>query len=213
MYSVIILAAGSGKRIGFRKQFADLCGKPLFMHSLEKVMDLFEEVILVLPEEFLDKVKVHPKVKKVAGGPERQDSVFNALLQSKGEIVIIHDSARPLASKKMFLEVSQLGDYHGKIVASPARDTLKEVVEGKVIKTLNRSLIWHAQTPQAFRRDILLECHMRAKAEGFVGTDDASLLERYGYSVGIVEGSYWNVKITYPEDLEMVRKIIGCGQD
>ncbi|HID65664.1 MAG TPA: 2-C-methyl-D-erythritol 4-phosphate cytidylyltransferase, partial [Aquificaceae bacterium] len=67
---------------------------------------------------------------------------------------------------------------------------------------------WHAQTPQAFKRKILLECHMRARAEGFVATDDASLLEKYGYKVGVLEGSYWNVKITYPEDLEFIRKIL-----
>ncbi|GAB6066474.1 2-C-methyl-D-erythritol 4-phosphate cytidylyltransferase [Aquifex pyrophilus] len=210
MNTVIILAAGEGRRIGFRKQFVELCGKPLFMHSLEKVLDIFEEVILVLPEDYIDRVNVHPKVKKVAGGKERQESVFNALLKAKGDIVVIHDSARPLAEKRLFLEVMNLGEFDGKIVASPARDTLKEVVEGKVIKTLNRSLIWHAQTPQAFKREILFECHMRARAEGFIGTDDASLLERYGYKVGIVEGSYWNVKITYREDLEFVRKIL-CG--
>ncbi|WP_461832506.1 2-C-methyl-D-erythritol 4-phosphate cytidylyltransferase [Aquifex sp.] len=210
MNTVIILAAGEGKRIGFRKQFADICGKPLFMYSLEKVIDIFEEVILVLPQDYINRVNVHPKVKKVTGGRERQESVFNALLKAKGDIVVIHDAARPLAERRLFLEVMNLGEFDGKIVASPARDTLKEVVEGKVIKTLNRSLIWHAQTPQAFRREVLLECHMRARAEGFVGTDDASLLERYGYKVGVVEGSYWNVKITYKEDLDFVRKIL-CG--
>ncbi|HIP43122.1 MAG TPA: 2-C-methyl-D-erythritol 4-phosphate cytidylyltransferase [Aquifex aeolicus] len=208
MNTVIILAAGEGRRVGFRKQFAEVCGKPLFMYSLEKVLDVFEEVILVLPEEFIDKIRVHPKVKKVPGGKERQDSVFNALLKAEGEIVVIHDAARPLTSRKIFLEVMDLDNYDGKIVACPARDTLKEVVEGRVVKTLNRSVIWHAQTPQAFKRKILLECHMRARAEGFVATDDAGLLEKYGYKVGVIEGGYWNVKITYPEDLEFIRKIL-----
>ncbi len=210
MISVVILASGEGRRIGFRKQFAELCGKPLFMHSLEKVLDLFEEVILVLPEDVLEEIKVHPKVKKVAGGKERQDSVFNALLEARGEVVVIHDSARPLATREMFLKVSEIGDYDGKIVAVKARDTLKEVADSHVVRTINRSIVWHAQTPQAFRRKILLECHFRARSEGFLGTDDASLLERYGYRVGIVEGSFWNVKVTYPEDLEMVKKLL-CG--
>ncbi len=210
MISVVILASGEGRRIGFRKQFAELCGKPLFMHSLERVLDLFEEVILVLPEDVLEEIKVHPKVKKVAGGKERQDSVFNALLEARGEVVVIHDSARPLATREMFLKVSEIGDYDGKIVAVKARDTLKEVADSHVVRTINRSIVWHAQTPQAFRRKILLECHFRARSEGFLGTDDASLLERYGYRVGIVEGSFWNVKVTYPEDLEMVKKLL-CG--
>ena len=210
MITAIILASGEGRRIGFRKQFAKVCGKPLYMYSLEKVIDLFEEVILVLPEDSIEEVKVHPKVKKVAGGKERQHSVFNALLEAKGDIVVIHDSARPFATKEMFLKVCELGDYDGKIVAVKARDTLKEVANGHVIKTLDRSVIWHAQTPQAFRRKVLFECHLRAKAEGFVGTDDASLLERYGYKVGVVEGSFWNIKITYPEDLELMEKILCC---
>ncbi|NPB07960.1 MAG: 2-C-methyl-D-erythritol 4-phosphate cytidylyltransferase, partial [Aquificae bacterium] len=111
---------------------------------------------------------------------------------------------------EMFLRVSEIGDYDGKIVAVKARDTLKEVADSHVVRTINRSIVWHAQTPQAFRRKILLECHFRARSEGFLGTDDASLLERYGYKVGIVEGSFWNVKVTYPEDLEMVKKLL-CG--
>lgn len=208
--TAIILASGEGKRIGFRKQFSELCGKPLFLHSLEKVIDLFDEVIITLPQDAIDRVKVPSGVKKVVGGQERQHSVYNALLEATGDIVIIHDAARPLASKDLFLKVSELGDYEGKIVAVPARDTLKEVVEGRVLRTLDRSVVWHAQTPQAFYRKVLLECHLRAQAEGFIGTDDASLLERYGYTVGIVEGSYWNVKITYPEDLELVKRLLGC---
>ncbi|WP_461830178.1 2-C-methyl-D-erythritol 4-phosphate cytidylyltransferase [Aquifex sp.] len=208
--TAIILASGEGKRIGFRKQFAELCGKPLFLHSLEKVLGIFDEVILTLPKDTLNSVNVPPQVKKVAGGPERQHSVYNALLEATGDIVVIHDAARPLASKELFLRASELGDYEGKIVAAPARDTLKEVVEGKILRTLDRSVVWHAQTPQAFRRKVLLECHLKAQAEGFIGTDDASLLERYGYTVGIVEGSFWNVKVTYPEDLELVKRLMGC---
>ncbi len=208
--TAIILASGEGRRIGFRKQFAKLCGKPLYLYSLEKVIDIFDEVILTLPKDALDNVKVPPGVKKVIGGKERQNSVYNALLEATGDIVVIHDSARPLADKKLFLKVSELEGYDGKIVAVPARDTLKEVAEGRILRTLDRSMVWHAQTPQAFYRKVLLECHLKAQAEGFVGTDDASLLERYGYTVGVVEGNVWNVKITYPEDMEFVKKLMGC---
>jgi 2-C-methyl-D-erythritol 4-phosphate cytidylyltransferase len=206
--SVILLAGGEGSRFGTKKQYLPLGGKPLYMHSLEKVLDLFEEVILVLPEEDLQKIKVPPKVKKVAGGKERQDSVLEGILEAEGDIVIIHDCARPFASRELFLKVSELGDFEGKICALPVRDTLKQVSEGMVIKTIDRTGLWHSQTPQAFLRKVLLECHFRARSEGFFATDDAMLLERYGYRVGVVMGEPTNIKITYPEDLALAQKLL-----
>lgn len=212
----VVLAAGEGKRIGLRKQFIEFFGKPLFMYSLEKALKLFEEVILVLPSDVLHRVSVPPEVKKVEGGKERQDSVLNGILETDAEIVVIHDSARPLASEEMFREVVKLGDYDGKVVAVPSRDTVKEVAEKTVLKTVDRSHLWLAQTPQAFKRKVLLECHFRARNEGFYGTDDASLLERYGYKVGVVLGSYWNVKLTYKEDIPFIERLLAkevgsCG--
>jgi 2-C-methyl-D-erythritol 4-phosphate cytidylyltransferase len=206
--SVILLAGGEGSRLGTKKQYLPLGGKPLYMHSLEKVLDLFEEVILVLPEEDLQKVKVPPKVKKVAGGKERQDSVLEGILGAEGDIVIVHDCARPFASRELFLKVSELGDFEGKICALPVRDTLKQVSEGMVIKTIDRTGLWHSQTPQAFLRKVLLECHFRARSEGFFATDDAMLLERYGYRVGVVMGEPTNIKITYPEDLALAQRLL-----
>jgi 2-C-methyl-D-erythritol 4-phosphate cytidylyltransferase len=206
--SVILLAGGEGSRLGTKKQYIPLGGKPLYMHSLEKVLELFEEVILVLPEEDLQKIKVPPKVKKVAGGKERQDSVLEGILEAEGDIVIIHDCARPFASRELFLKVSELGDFEGKICALPVRDTLKQVSEGMVIKTIDRTGLWHSQTPQAFLRKVLLECHFRARSEGFFATDDAMLLERYGYRVGVVMGEPTNIKITYPEDLALAQRLL-----
>jgi 2-C-methyl-D-erythritol 4-phosphate cytidylyltransferase len=206
--SVILLAGGEGSRFGTKKQYILLGGKPLYMHSLEKVLDLFEEVILVLPEEDLQKIKVPPKVKKVAGGKERQDSVLEGILEAEGDIVIVHDCARPFASRELFLKVSELGDFEGKICALPVRDTLKQVSEGMVIKTIDRTGLWHSQTPQAFLRKVLLECHFRARSEGFFATDDAMLLERYGYRVGVVMGEPTNIKITYPEDLALAQRLL-----
>jgi 2-C-methyl-D-erythritol 4-phosphate cytidylyltransferase len=206
--SVILLAGGEGSRFGTKKQYIPLGGKPLYMHSLEKVLDLFEEVILVLPEEDLQKIKVPPKVKKVAGGKERQDSVLEGILEAEGDVVIIHDCARPFASKELFLKVSELGDFEGKICALPVRDTLKQVSEGMVIRTIDRTGLWHSQTPQAFLRKVLLECHFRARSEGFFATDDAMLLERYGYRVGVVMGEPTNIKITYPEDLALAQRLL-----
>ncbi len=204
----ILLAAGEGRRIGFRKQFVEVCGKPLYMYSLEKALKVFEEVILVVPEDVMDRVPVPEGVKKVAGGKERQDSVLNGILETEAEVVVIHDSVRPLATEDMFREVSALGEYDGKIVAVPSRDTLKEVSGEAVLRTVDRSHMWLSQTPQGFKRKVLLECHFRARNEGFLGTDDASLLERYGYRVGIVLGSYWNVKVTYREDLQFLERLL-----
>ncbi len=201
MISFILLAGGSGKRFGGKKQYVELLGKPLYLYSLEKTVGLFDEVLLVLPEEDLDRIKVPPGVVKVKGGKERQDSVFNAILEARGDVVVIHDCARPFADREMFLKVSQLGGYEGKITAIPVRDTVKMVANAYVVKTIDRSNLWLSQTPQAFRRRMLLEVHFRARNEGFVATDDAMLLERYGYKVGVVEGSPLNIKITYPEDI------------
>ncbi len=201
MISLILLAAGSGTRFGQKKQFVELLGKPLFLYSVEKTMGLFDETLLVLPQEDLDHVDVPKGIKKVAGGKERQDSVFNALLQAKGDIVVIHDCARPFATKDMFIRVSNLCGYDGKIVAIPVRDTLKYVVDLHVIKTIDRSNLYYSQTPQAFKRDILYKVHIKAREEGIILTDDAALLERYGYKVAIEEGSPTNIKLTYPEDL------------
>jgi 2-C-methyl-D-erythritol 4-phosphate cytidylyltransferase len=206
--SVILLAGGEGSRFGTKKQYIPLGGKPLYMHSLEKVLDLFEEVILVLPEEDLQKIKVPPKVKKVVGGKERQDSVFEGILEAEGDIVIVHDCARPFASRELFLKVSELGEFEGKICALPVRDTLKQVSEGMVIKTIDRTGLWHSQTPHAFLRKVLLECHFRARSEGFFATDDAMLLERYGYRVGVVMGEPTNIKITYPEDIALAQRLL-----
>ncbi|MFN7064951.1 MAG: 2-C-methyl-D-erythritol 4-phosphate cytidylyltransferase [Aquificaceae bacterium] len=212
MISLILLSAGEGRRFGRKKQFENLLGKPLFMHVLERLFGKFDETLLVLSPEDMDRVRLPREVKRVKGGRERQDSVFNALLESQGEIVVIHDCARPFASQDLFQKVIQLGDYHGKITAIPVRDTIKRVFHGMVVETVDRSGLWLAQTPQAFKRRILLECHFRSREEGFFGTDDAVLLERYGYKVGIVEGSPMNIKITYPEDMllaEAIGKLLG----
>ncbi|WP_448587319.1 2-C-methyl-D-erythritol 4-phosphate cytidylyltransferase [Thermocrinis sp.] len=198
---MILLAGGEGKRFGFKKQYLELKGKPIYMHSVEKVIDLFDEVILVLPKEDVEKVKVPSKVRKVGGGKERQNSVFEGLLCTEADVVVVHDCARPFASRELFLKVSELGEFEGKICAIPVRDTLKQVSEGMVVRTVDRTGLWHAQTPQGFLRKVLLECHLRARAEGFYATDDAMLLERYGYKVAVVMGELSNIKITFPEDL------------
>lgn len=214
MISLILLSAGEGKMFGEKKQFRKFLGKPLFMHSLEKTLGKFDEIILVLPPEDMERWPLPQGVKKVQGGKERQDSVFNALLEANGEVVVIHDCARPFASLDLFFKVSNLGEYQGKIPAIPVRDTIKRVLHGIVIETVDRSNLWLSQTPQGFDRKVLLECHFKGRNEGFFATDDAMLLEHYGYKVGIVQGEATNIKITYQEDMvlaEAIGKILGYG--
>ncbi|RMH81064.1 MAG: 2-C-methyl-D-erythritol 4-phosphate cytidylyltransferase [Acidobacteria bacterium] len=206
MISLILLSAGEGRRFGRKKQFEKLLGKPLFMHSLERLLGRFNETLIVLDKDSMD-TPMPEGVRKVEGGKERQDSVFNALLEARGDVVLIHDCARPFASLKLFEKVVNLGEYDGKICAVPVRDTLKRVAGGMVIETVDRSGLWQAQTPQAFKRGVLLECHFRGRSEGFFATDDAMLLERYGYRVGVVEGEFTNIKITYPEDMLLAEAI------
>ncbi|QID33287.1 2-C-methyl-D-erythritol 4-phosphate cytidylyltransferase [Pampinifervens florentissimum] len=206
MISLILLSAGEGRRFGRKKQFEKLFGKPLFMHSLERLIGKFDETILVLPPEDIN-LSIPAGVVKVPGGKERQDSVFNALLEAKGDLVVVHDCARPFASLELFLRVCDLGEFEGKIPALPVRDTIKRVAHGMVVETVDRTNLWLSQTPQAFRKRTLLECHFKARNEGFYATDDAQLLERYGYKVGVLLGEPTNIKITYPEDLPLAEAI------
>jgi 2-C-methyl-D-erythritol 4-phosphate cytidylyltransferase len=207
MISLILLAAGEGRRFGRKKQFERLFGKPIYMLSLERLHKLFDETLLVLPEEDLQKTPVPEGVKKVAGGKERQDSVFNALIEAKGQVVVLHDCARPFASLELFKKVCELGEFHGKICAIPIRDTVKRVADSMVVQTIDRRGLWLSQTPQAFTKKVLLECHFKARNEGFFATDDAMVLERYGYKVGVVMGEPTNIKITYPEDMLLAEAI------
>lgn len=210
MASLILLAAGAGKRAGIKKQFITFKSFPLYFFSLRKVMDLFENIIMTVPQdikpEFLEDAYTMG-VKFVIGGEERQDSVRYALEQVKDDIVVIHDSARALTSREIFKRVMELENCDGKIAAAKVRDTIKQV-EGGIIKTIRRDNIWLAQTPQCFKTEILKYCHEKALEDDIKATDDAYLLEYYGYKVSIVESSYWNIKLTYPEDIPYFEKLL-----
>ncbi|MGC8678113.1 MAG: 2-C-methyl-D-erythritol 4-phosphate cytidylyltransferase [Hydrogenobaculum sp.] len=210
MPSLILLAAGLGKRAGIKKQFIKFRDMPLYNFTLRKVADLFNEIVMTVPQD------VEPSIlydahkfgaKFVYGGEERQDSVRFALEVVKEDIVVIHDSARPFASREVFKKVMELENYDGKIAAAKARDTIKKLENG-VLKTIQRDNVWLAQTPQCFKTDVIRYCHEKAVEDGVKATDDAYLLEHYGYSVGIVESSYWNIKLTYPEDIPFFDKIL-----
>lgn len=214
----ILLAAGQGKRFGEKKQFIKLKGEPLFQYSINTInkIDEITDVILVLPEEDIERIKIFSfkNIKKVIGGKERQDSVYNALQEiSNADIVIVHDTARPFATEKMFLDgIKNIKKgFDGSITAIPSKDTIKKVKENKVIKTLKRDELYIIQTPQTFKFDILKKAHEKAKQENFLGTDDSSLVERIGGNITINEGSILNFKITTKEDLILANCLLNKG--
>jgi len=211
----VLLAAGSGKRFGEKKQFVKLKGEPLFQYSLNTInkIDIIADIALVLPEEDIDRIKVFSfkNVIKVAGGKERQDSVYNALKQIEGaDIVVIHDTARPFATERMFIEGVEnvKKGWDGSITAIKARDTVKVVEKGVVKKTLDRESLYIVQTPQVFVYEKLLQAHEKARRENIYGTDDSFLMERAGYKITVNRGSVLNFKITTKEDILLANCLI-----
>lgn len=213
-YQVIIPAAGQGKRMGAgrNKLFLELDEIPIFIHTLQ----VFEKdqncsgVILVIND--LEKKDFQASLKRfgikkvvgfVSGGEERQYSVYHGVqaIQSNG-IVLVHDGARPFLDVKLINDLVDGAEHYGaSVLAIPVKDTVKKVIGNKVKETVERTGLWAIQTPQAFRMPLLRRAHEMAMKEGFLGTDDASLVERLGHDVIIIEGSYDNIKLTTPEDL------------
>ena len=216
--TAIIVAGGSGKRMGMaiKKQYILLNKKEVLTHTLEvfNKSTLIDTIVLVVSEEEIEKVKIDivekyalHKVKKiVAGGAERQDSVYNGLMATSEDTkyVMIHDGARPFIKEPVLKKALELTiEKEATIVAVPVKDTIKIVYnkESKVIDTPERSTLWSIQTPQTFTKELLLKAYEYAKRESLIVTDDSMLVEAYGKSVYIVEGDYTNIKITTPEDL------------
>ncbi|MBW7477454.1 2-C-methyl-D-erythritol 4-phosphate cytidylyltransferase [Paenibacillus oenotherae] len=213
-WDVIVVAAGRGTRMGTAesKQYLLLEDKPILIHTLQlfEAMEEIAEMVLVVGaqdvtrcEELLLQYNLH-KVKAVAaGGSERQHSVRIGLSLLHGDWVMVHDGVRPLvtpAAVRACMAAAERSE--AAVLAVPVKDTIKQVNEsGIIVATPDRRSLWAIQTPQAFRRSLLQEGHERAAAEGFVGTDDASVVERLGVSVTVAEGDYTNIKITTPEDL------------
>jgi len=204
----LLLASGSGKRFGGKKQFIKLKGEPIFQYSLNTInkIDVITEIILILPPEDIERIKIFSfkKVVKVAGGNERQESVFNGLKAvGQADIVVIHDTARPFATARMFTDSinNVKKGWDGSITALKTRDTIKVVKNNTVIDTPDRKYLYLAQTPQTFDFRKLLEVHEKSVAEGLTATDDSFLMEKAGYRITVNEGSALNFKITTKEDM------------
>ncbi len=220
----VLAAAGRGKRMGetpLRKQFMQLAGKPLLAYSLralEECPEVRRVILAVNPEdlqwvrdEWLPAHDHSGRVELLEGGAERQDTVANALMLIAEDCdgVLIHDGARPLAGRRLFQRcIAALPGYDGVVPVIPCRDTLKEVREGMVVRTLERKYVCQVQTPQVFRTAALLDAYRHARRDGFSSTDDSALLERYGYRVRAVEGEPGNLKVTFPEDLAVAEALL-----
>jgi 2-C-methyl-D-erythritol 4-phosphate cytidylyltransferase len=220
----LIPAAGQGKRMGTErpKAFISLGGLPILAHTLRKfeACPQVDEVIPLVPpgggEAWTREIVSQYGLQKVSqimpGGAERQESVFIGLkaIREKAETVIIHDGARPFVTPDLIQQsLSETRRFRAVAVALPASETIKEVGrDGIILRTVDRRQLWMMQTPQSFHYDLILRAHEEARRDGFAGTDDASLVERLGIPVKIIEGSRLNFKITTAEDLLLAEALL-----
>jgi 2-C-methyl-D-erythritol 4-phosphate cytidylyltransferase len=222
--AAIIPAGGAGARMGGKtaKPYLTLDSLPIIVHTLRvfEASPLIDAVILVVRDE--DKTYVRDDIvmpfaftkvtNVISGGKTRQDSVNNALpfLADDHDLVVVHDGVRPLAEHLLLERVIEAAQNTGAAaVGVPVKDTCKIIdTDFFVLQTIDRGSLYQIQTPQAFKKEILLDAHGKAIQDGFHGTDDASLAERMGISVKVIAGSYENIKITTPDDLLQAELIV-----
>lgn len=219
----VILAAGRGKRMGadINKQFLKIKDKPVLYYSLRTFSsnELIDGIIIVCAEsemdyckkEIVEKYKIDKVIKVVAGGKERQDSVYNGLKAIEDcEIVLIHDGARPFVTDRIIEEGIKYGKlYEACTCGVTSKDTIKiKNKEGFSIETPDRNNLFLVQTPQCFNYNLILDCHRKLSKKSIVVTDDTTVVEYYNHKIYLYEGSYKNIKITTPEDLYIAEKIV-----
>lgn len=220
----LIVAGGRGRRMGsdLPKQYLSFNGYPILGHTIFAFLkcDAICGIALVVPAADISYCRRHilghfenPRsIELVPGGAVRQESVYNGLaaLRGKAEFVAIHDGVRPFIHPALITRCVEGARACGACMPGiPAVDTLKEVdAAGVIEKTIDRRRIWYAQTPQAFRFDLIWEAHESARRQGIVETDDAALVERLGEPVRIISGSRLNMKITTPEDLALAPAVM-----
>jgi len=220
--AAILVAAGAGKRLGGKvdKAFASVGGRPLVQYSLlalENASDI-ERIILVVGkaavrrcQTLVKRLKLGKVEAVVAGGRRRQDSVRNGLrFAGDSKYVLVHDAARPFLSAGLVSRTMAACRRCGAaIAAAPASDTVKRVKRGRVVGTVPREVLWLAQTPQAFRRE-LLERAFAKWPDRLDATDDAAVLERAGIRVAVVSGDPLNIKVTYPADVVLAEALLNA---
>jgi 2-C-methyl-D-erythritol 4-phosphate cytidylyltransferase len=222
MVIAIIVAAGRGSRLksALPKQVLPLAGRPLVEHAVRTFQRCAEvdRLVVVVPSGLTSlfplKLSAYPKVACVIeGGETRQVSVWNGLqAASDAEFVLVHDAARPLVDEALIRSVLTAARRVGAAVPLvPVPDTVKRVEGDRVVATVPREGLMQAQTPQGFRRDLLLRAHREARESGFEATDDAQLVERLAHDVAWVEGNRVNLKITTPADLLLADRLLRGG--
>ena len=219
--AAIIVCAGKSKRFKKDKLLIEIKNKPLFYHTFKTFyqIKLISQIVLVLNKEKINLAKklIFPvfkncNIKIIEGGRERKDSVYNGLISLDKDIthVLIHDGARPFISKNLILNIiNNLKKYQAVICGIKSRDTIKIVENSFVKKTLNRDDIYLIQTPQGFKKDLLLDAYKRFKEKRVF--DDAQLLEFSKKKIKVIDGDILNIKITYPEDslfIDIIKKYV-----
>jgi 2-C-methyl-D-erythritol 4-phosphate cytidylyltransferase len=218
-FSAVIVGAGHGARAGcsINKVIVRICGKPLLDYVLEAFASIpgrVETVLVISPADRTRSVFKGERLKRfgvskvVIGGERRSDSVAAGVRAAscEAELILIHDAARPFVSRKKIIEVLKAAQrVGGAILAVPASDTLKSGTD-TVRATVARERLWQAQTPQVFRRELILEAIEKFGSES--ASDDSQLVERLGARVAIVKGETTNIKITTPEDVALAKKLL-----
>ena len=225
MISAIIVAAGRSQRMGFDKLSSSLGDKPVVVHSIEPFQqcDLVDEVILVVSsdrrsefQQMVDAFGLTKVIRLVDGGPERHLSVWNGIshLSATCEIVAVHDAARPLVSPDLVGRAVTLARECGAVsIAAPIVETLKRADPNQYVTgSVDRSGLWGMQTPQVFRFDWLVDAYKRIVDSGRTVTDEVSALHEAGYPVRLLQNPDWNIKITFPTDLDLAEKMINLRE-
>ncbi len=219
--AAIIAAAGVGTRMGTAetKHFLPLRDRPMLVHTLEAFerCPVIDQVCLVVREQEMTRARhlvaqhgLRKVTQVIPGGEVRQDSVYGGLLAVEGaEVVVVHDGVRPLVTPDAIAAaVAAAREAGAATLATKVADTIKVADDGLVVRTVDRTALWAAQTPQAFLYPVLRTAHERAREVGLVGTDDAMLVEHLGQPVRVIPGPPDNLKITTPADLELAEAIL-----
>lgn len=220
-FGVVIAAGGSGSRFGslVPKQFVEINDVPVISYTISKfqMCGLIDEIVIVTHKDYVvycnDLVKsfnFNKVTTIVEGGSDRQESVYKGLKQIQSEYILIHDAARPIVSVNDIIRCCEtLLEYDCCALASKVVDTIKFSEDGTFVDgTVDRSKLWSVQTPQGFKKDIILKCHKNAVFDSYKGTDDCMLAENYGYRIRLIEAQSSNIKITNYNDLAIAEVLL-----
>ena len=208
--NAIIPAGGTSSRFGNKNKLLEkIYGKEVIKYTIDAFENSnVDEIIICANINIIDELKEifknRPKVRIIEGGATRQESVFNGLNASECDYVLIHDGARPMISTDLVNSaVEEVKTKKALTVATKTIDTIKEVIDGKIIRTIDRAKLYNTQTPQAFEYNLIKDAHKKLYGQNF--TDDAGMLEELGQTVYILNGSYKNIKITTQNDIDIAK--------